>query len=114
MVTSTEVSQYHIIGKDINIDHQSNRIIRSNIDDSVNCAKETIKNSVDLKGCNFSADITIPSSSSCRNYKSSNGHNSSNLNNEKNHDVQENRKKQKANIKRAVILGDSTFKHLNS
>ena len=89
MVASTNVSQYSIINKSINIDHQSNRIIKSNIDDSANCAKEAIENSVNLNSCNFAAYFNIPSPSSCKNYKSKNVDNSSNLNNEKSYNTQE-------------------------
>lgn len=89
MVTSTNVSQYGIINKSININHQRNRIIKSNIDDSANCAKKAIENSVNINSCNFAAYFNIPSPSSCKNYKSKNVDNSSNLNNKKSHNTQE-------------------------
>ena len=74
--------------------------------------KENKKNSIDLNSGNGSVDFTLTSSSSCRNYGSSNTDNSSNVNNNNNHDVQENKKLKEKNNKIVFILSNRIVKHL--
>ena len=108
IMSSTRVSQFNI-NKYINTDYQSDHIINSNMNSSINTAKENTKNGIDLESGNESVDFTITSCSRRSNYKRSNTGNSSNVNNDKWH-VQEN-KKLKEDSKRVFTLGDSIVKH---
>ena len=68
------------VNKDINIEHQSNHINNSNVNNSiVNCVKTNIKDSTDLNSGNSTKDFTITSSSSHKNYKNRNTDNSLNV-----------------------------------
>ena len=67
------------------------KISSSNVYDSVNFVKD-IKNSIDLNYGNNTKDFTITSSSSHKNYKSSNTDNSLNVKSDNSRDIQENRK----------------------
>ena len=107
-MSSTRVSQFDI-KKYINTDYQSDHIINSNMNGSINSTKETMKDTIDLDSGNKSGDFTMTSFSRRWNYKSSNTDDSSNVNNDKCHDVQEN-KKLKEN-KRVFILDDNIVKH---
>ena len=60
MIPSTKVTQCNIYHEDINTDLQNDNIINPNVNDFVNCAKENIKNSIDLHSSNnrrFQRDI---------------------------------------------------------
>lgn len=81
-MSSTRVSQFNI-NKYINTDYQSDHIINSNMNSSINTAKENTKNGIDLESGNESVDFTITSCSRRSNYKRSNTGNSSNVNNDK-------------------------------
>lgn len=111
IMSSTRVSQFNI-NKYINTDYQSDHIINSNMNSSINTAKENTKNGIDLESGNESVDFTITSCSRRSNYKRSNTGNSSNVNNDKWHVVQEN-KKLKEDSKRVFTLGDSIVKHFH-
>ena len=64
----------------------------SNVNDSVNFVKDSIKNSIDLSSGNRAKDFTITSCSSHKNYKNSNADNNLNVKSYKNRDVQKTEK----------------------